>query len=81
MLVTQEMATRAMKLGTRDIERAFANNDYSGTVISTAEFTGINQSRQFVYKVTGPDESGEEDHLEFKVYVYYNSLGQLVADY
>lgn len=78
MIITKDMITRAMTLSARALERALSENGYEGDVVSSAEFVGINSTSNFVYDITFPEDHG---HSSGKVFVKYNNLCKLVADY
>ena len=81
MNLTKAMIERAINLSTRELERALADNSYEGDKVTTAEFKHINSiTGSFVYHITYPDtDTGTQK--KSGLYVKYNNLGQLVADY
>ena len=80
MKYTKAMVERAMNLGTADLQNAFANNGYEGDKVTTATFDSLGVDYTFIYHITYPDEeTGSQEYAI--VYVHYNNLAQLVADY
>ena len=69
----------AMNLDAAGVTFALKNNDLDDTV-KTASYAGMTQGGSFVYHCTyfDTDTGGDEDCI---VYVHYNNLCKLVADY
>lgn len=80
MKLTKALIERAMNLTPADIERALSDNGYEGDKVTTAVFDSLGSNFTFVYLITYPDdETGKEE--DAMVFVHYNALIKLVADY
>ena len=79
MLLQQTHINAAMNLDAAGVTFALRNNDMDDTV-KTASYAGMSPGGSFVYHCTyADDDTGvDEDCI---VYVHYNNLCKLVADY
>lgn len=70
----------AMNLDAAGITFALRNNDYPDDSVKTATYMGMTANGSFVYDCTYFDTDIGKD-TECHVYVHYNQMCKLVADY
>lgn len=84
MLLKMEHINSAMSLDAAGVNFALRNNGYHDDTVLTAVFHGMSQTGSFVYHCTYHDnDDGSHDGTDADciVYVKYNKLFRLVADY
>lgn len=81
MILNARYVTTLMTLTAQDITAALERNEYHGDSVKTAAFAGLNtRSGSFVYNCTYHDTETEKDE-DCQVYIHFNNLMQLVAEY
>lgn len=80
MLLQQTHINAAMNLSAMGVSFALRNNNYKDDSVNTATYVGMTANGSFVYACTYFDEDLDED-ADCIVYVYYNNLCKLIADY
>ena len=80
MLLQQTHISAAMSLDAAGVTFALHNNDYPEDSVKTATYMGMTANGSFVYDCTYYDENFNHDE-DCIVYVHYNALCKLVADY
>lgn len=80
MLLQPTHIRAAMALDAAGVTFALRNNDYPDDSVKTATYKGMTANGSFVYDCTYFDaDTGKDD--DCIVYVHYNNLCKLVADY
>jgi hypothetical protein len=80
MLLKKEHINSAMSLDAAGVSFALRNNDYPDDKVKTATFGGMTEMGSFVYHCTYADSDTCKDE-DCIVYVRYNKLCKLVAEY
>ena len=80
MLLQQTHINAAMSLDAAGVTFALHNNDYPDDSVKTAAYAGMTANGSFVYHCTYFDSDTDKDE-DCMVYVHYNNLCKLVADY
>lgn len=82
-MLTADKIKKVIDLDRNDLVRVLAQSGYTGCSFEDVTFLGLTNGGQFCYRVDYWDDGGgpEEELVAGKVFVWYNSHGELVADY
>jgi hypothetical protein len=78
-MITADKLQTLITFTPKALAHALASNGYSGHSFESAEFVGISNGGEFVYKVKFYDEAGTGEIETAKVYLTYHHAGNYVT--
>jgi hypothetical protein len=80
MMITANAIRQYAYLDALTLERLIQKN-YPYDKVLLSEFIGINSDKQFIYKITYPDDLHSGRLSTTRICVWENGSGEMVADY